>query len=271
MKFSEIIALLDKPLTLGSKQADRVKHLADIVTEGVDHAREFHAALGGDSVLAKYASGNRPIRAEFATAITGGEHGRYYPEGLIDRIDGLPDPVRQSLVDQLKAEFQTASIDNIGEVIAGALTDALTTVVTDPVAKDVAVKAQRAASLKAFRNRAFPLLLQRAGDFCQMPGCSRTLFGADDAGERILTGFAVMVDPEGDASDLQNLVALCTDCQPKYTGKNTSITTALQNAKRQLEERQQAHASLIPTGLEPQIRDVVASVANLPPAIASCF
>lgn len=32
MKFNEIVALLNKPLTLGTKQADRVKRLADIVT-----------------------------------------------------------------------------------------------------------------------------------------------------------------------------------------------------------------------------------------------
>lgn len=258
--------MLDKPLTLGRKQAERVKRLADIVTEGVDHAHEFHAALGGDSVLAKYASGTRPIKAEFATAITGGEHGRYYPEGLIDRVDGLSDQVRQSLVDHVKAEFQAASVDNIGDVIAGALTDVLTAVTTDPVVKDVAVQAQQAASVKAVRNRALPLLLQRAGDFCQMLGCSRTLFGANDAGERVVTGSAVMVDPDGDEADLKNLVALCSDCHPKYTGTNTATMVALQEAKRQLEERQQAHAALIPTGLEPQIRAVVASVANLPAA-----
>ena len=266
MKFNEIVALLNKPLTLGTKQADRVKRLADIVTEEVDHADEFHAALGGDTVLAKYASGNRPIKADFATAITGGEHGSYYPGGLIDRIDGLEDKVRQSLVDQVKPEFPSASIDNIGEVITGALTDALTAVITDPVVKGTAVQAQREASTRAVRNRLLPLLMQSAGDFCQMPGCSRTLYGENDTGEKIPMCTAKMVDPDGDEADLQNLVAMCPDCAPKYTGNDPATRAALQAAKQQAEDRQQAHAQLIPTGLEPQIREVVASVASLPPA-----
>lgn len=264
MKFSDTVKLLGKPLALGKTQAARVKRLADILTEDVDHADEFHAALGGDTVLTKYASGSRPIGSDFASAIVGGEYGTYYPDGLIDKIGQLPDQVRRALADQVRSSVPFASADNIGDVLASQLTETLVAVLDDPVLKDATAQTQRESSQKAIRQRALPLLLQQAGSLCPMPGCSQTLFAIDDAGGQKVTGAVAIIDPQGDSGDLRNLIVLCSNCGEKFTGTNPAIIADLSGAKRQLEERQ-ANARLIPTGLESQIRRVVAAVAAVQP------
>lgn len=263
MNFSAIVKLLDKPLNLGSNQAARVKRLADIVTEGVDHAAEFHAALGGDAVLAKYAATNgRPIGPAFASAIVSEEYGTYSPDALVDRIDRLPSKVRDSLATQVKANIPHASSDNVGVLIAEALTDALADAVGDPVLRDAAVAAQTKAARSAATKRAVPLLLQQAGDLCMMPGCAQTLFTVDDTGKRNVTGLVRLINPDGEAADFENLAILCPTCSSRYTGDNPQARSALSEAKRLLGERQDANLRIIPTGIESQIGDVVESVAK---------
>lgn len=262
MQFSEILKALEKPLSLGKNRAQRVRTLADLVTVDVDHHQDFYAALGNAPTLNKYASGSK-LSPSFAQAILGGEHGYYDPDGLIAKIERLAEPLRDALADRLQTFIPSVTADNVAEMVSAELTETLAHAVDDDPLATAAREAQQEAAAKAFQRRAMPILLQQAGDSCAMPGCANALFTTNDVAERKLPTRPVVIDPSKDHGTLSNLAVLCASCQQTYTGTNRVAVKALLSSKRLLEDRQAAHALLVPTNLEGPIRDLVEKVAAL--------
>ncbi len=187
---------------------------------------------------------------------------RLTPENLTERVCELEPTTRDLMASDLQAYDADIDSDNVGEKVSGILVQIIHKA-AGLVEQTALVQQKQQKVAFDLKNRYGEYLLSEANGYCAFPGCGKRLSVV--ANGKIAHAYEIVLIDKSKASNIDNLLAVCPQCQATYTldENNKKLMKELKGIKSVLSDHQQSVDMLESLNLDKGITNVIKKAAKL--------
>ena len=187
---------------------------------------------------------------------------RLTPENLTERINELEQTTRELMASDLQGYDTDINSDNVGEKASEIFVQIIHKA-AGLVEQTALVQQKQQKIAFDLKNRYGEYLLSESNGYCAFPGCGKRLSVV--ANGKVAHAYEIVVIDKSRASAIDNLLAVCPQCQATYTldENNKKLMKELKGIKSVLSDHQQSVDMLESLNLDKGITNVIKKAAKL--------